>query len=195
MDEDTLHVELPEVTGEASNPRNPRPRARPVPLYDRIEPLRLARDPEVDRHPRLVEFETIHQDYFANAFLRAPPAPEIPGVHLPRPQLDIPHLRPAGAAEHLQDAQGAPQPRGEGLRRLQEDIWVQQRRLVQQQRVLAGRVAGHNLRNPRPAALPDAPIHPIPRPRGNGAGGVRMDRGRVDQWRREVPGPGDGAAL
>jgi hypothetical protein len=54
------------------------------------------------------------------------------------------------------------------------------------------------LRNPHPAALPDHHFGPILRPQGNGGGGVRMDpddRGRVDQWRRRVVDPGEGATL
>ena len=203
MDEDALHVELPEATaGEASGPRNPRPRARPVPLYDPIEPLLLAQGPEPDRNRRL--FQAIHQERIVNAPQRVRPELEIPEGQLPQPELNIPPPRPIGLGrydQYLRDAQEAIQPRGEDLRRRQEDIWIQQRRLAQQQRVLAGRFSGNNLRNQRPAALPDVPVRPLPRPRGNRAGGARMDptdRGRVDQWRRGVPGiggPEDGTTL
>jgi len=203
MGEDALQVELPAATtGEASGSRNPRPRARPVPLYDPIEPLRLAQGPEPDRHRLL--FGAIHQERIANAHQRAHPELEIPEGQLPQLELNIPPLRPIGLGRYdryLREAQEALQPRGEDLQRRQEDIWVQQRRLAQQQRVLAGRFAGNNLRNQRPAALPDVPVRPLPRPRANRVGGARMnptDRGRVDQWRRAVPGrsdPEDGATL
>ena len=205
MGEDALHVELPEVTtGEAGGSRNPRPRPRPVPLYDPIEPLRLAHGPEPDRHRRL--FEAIHQARVANAPQKAPAELEIPEGQLPRLEPNVPPLRPFRLGrydQYLRDAQEALQPHGEDLQRRQEDIWIQQRRLAQQQRVLAGRFAGNNLRNQRPAALPDVPVRPIPRPRGNRAGGAGMDptdRGRVDQWRRGVParglgGPEEGATL
>jgi len=201
--EDALHVELPEATtGETSGSRNPRARARPVPLYDPIEPLRLALGPEPDRHRRL--FEAIHQGRIANAPQRAPPELEIPEGQLPRLELNMPPLRPFRLGrydQYIRDAQEALQPRGEDLQQRQEDIWIQQRRLAQQQRVLAGRFAGNNLRNQRPAALPDIPARPIPRPRVNRVGGARMnptDRGKVDQWRRGVQGLGgteDGATL
>jgi len=203
MGEDALHVELPKATtGETSSSRNPRPRARPVPLYDPIEPLRLAQGPEFDRHRRLLE--ALHQEHIVNAPQRAHPEPEIPEGHLPQLRPNMPHLPPIRAGQYdqyLQDVQDALQPRGEGLPRHHEDIWVQRLRLAQQQRVLAGRFAGNNLRNQRPAALPDDHTRPIPRPRGTRPGGVRMDptdRGRVDQWRRGVPGlegPEDGATL
>jgi len=94
---------------------------------------------------------------------------------------------------NVQQAQWIPQERGH-----QEENGVRRRHLAQQQWALAGRLAGNDLRNPRPAALPDDPTHAIPRLQGNKPGGVRMnpmDRGRVDQWRRGVPGPEDGAAI
>lgn len=178
MGEDALLVELPKATGEASGSRDPRPPARPVPLYNRIEPLRPAQDLGHDRHHRLLE--AIRQDRmrnpgpaieaalrfgFGNAFQRAQPAPEIPEDHLPQPRPNVPDLPPIGAGENPQ-IQEAPQQRG--------DVWVQRRRSAQQQRVLAGRFARHNTR-----------MDP-------------MDRGRVDQWRRGIPDQGgleDGAVL
>ena len=203
MGEDALHVELPKATtGEAGGSRNPRPRARPVPLYDPIEPLRLAQGPELDRHRRL--FEVIHREHIANAPQRPHPELEIPAEYLPQPRLNMPYLPPVGLPrydQYLQNAQEALQLHEENLRRHHEDIWVQQRRLAQQERVLAGRFAENNLRVQRPAALPDNPVRPIPWPRGNRVGGARMDpadRGRVDQWRRGVPGvggPENGATL
>lgn len=205
--EDTLKVELPKGTAEASGSRDQRRRGRRVPLYERIEPLRPAQDLELERHRRLRE--AVHQHHvqdpaagiepalqLTNLFRRAHPAPENPEMQLPQPQSNFP--RPARTDQNLQEAQGAPQQRGEDLRRHHEDNWVHMRRLAQQRRVLAGKFAGNNLRNPRPAALPDNPIHTMPRLQGNRVGGVRMDpvdRGRVDEWRRGVPGPEDDAAL
>ena len=204
MGEGALHVELPKATGEASGSIVPRRRARPVPLYDRIEPLRPAQDPGL-HHRRLLEAVRQHHMrdlgagiepafQFANVFQMAHRAPEIPEVRLPQPQPNIPSLHPVRAGQHRQEV---PQQH-EDPQSHQEENWIRRRRLVQQQRVLTGKFAENNLGNPRPAGLPDDPMCSLPRLQGNRAGGVRMDpmdRGRVDQWRRGVPGPEDGAAL
>ena len=204
MGEDALHVELPKATGEAGGSRPP---ARPVPPYNRIEPLRLAQDPGNDRRRRILRAIRLRDPgpgieaalRFGNPFQRAQPAPEIPEAQLPQLQPNIEIPRPIGVGQHV-PVQEAVEQRGEDLQQHQEDVRVQRRRLLQQQRALAEKFAGNNLRNP-PPALPDDPIHPIPRLRGNRAGGVRMDpmdRGRIDQWRRGVPdpkGPEEGAVL
>jgi len=201
MGEDTLQVELPKTTGEASGSKGPRQRARWPRLHERIGGLRPAQDPELDRHRRLLDAVRQYpmQDLgagiepalqFANVFQRVHPAPEVPDVPLPQPRPGIPPLHPVRAGQHQQEVHQVPQQRGEDPPH-HEDNWAHRRRLLQQQRVLAGKFAGNNLRNPRPAALPDDPTHPILRLQGNRAGGVRMDpvdRGRVDQWRRGVPG-------
>jgi len=204
MGEDTLQVELPGATGEASGSRGPRQRARRPRLH-----VRPAQDPELERHRRLLEaVQYPMQDLgagiepavqFADVFQVAHPAPEIPEVPLPQPQPNVPPLHPVGVGQHRQEADQVPQQRGGDPPQHHEDNWVHRRRLAQQQRVLAGKFARNTLRILRPAALPDDPANPIPRLQGNRAGGVRMDpvdRGRVDQWRRGVPGPAkDGAAL
>ena len=207
MGEDTLQVELPEVTGEASGSRGPRRRGRRVPLHDRIEPLRPMQDLELDRHRRLhgavrqnpgagIELAPLFADVFRQ---RAHLDPEIPEVQPPpQPQPILLDLHPVRAGQHLQGGQEAPQQHREGLGRHHEDNWLRRRRLLQQPRALVGKFAGNNLRNPRPAALPDDPVNPIPRLQGNRTGRVRMDpadRGRVDEWRRGIPGPEDGAVL
>ena len=193
MGEDALQVELPKATGEGSGSRIPR--ARPVPLYDRIEPLRPLQNPELDYHRRL--FEAFRQNHMwdQGPGIQAVPqfhwhhlVPEIPEVHLPQPRPNEYQLAP------LQLREG-------GLRQQHEDMRVQQRHVVQQQRVLTGKSAGGGLGNPRPAPLPDNPTHPVPRRRRNRAGGLMVDpvdRGNLDQWQRGVPGPRDpegGAAL
>lgn len=191
MGEDALHVELPEATGEASGSRPP---ARPVPLYNRIEPLHLPQDRGLDRRRRLLRAARRRNVgpvveaalLFGDPFQWAQPAPEILEAH--PPHLGAPDLPPVRAGQ----VQGAVEQHGDDLQPRHEDAWVQQLRLAQQQ-VLAERFAGNNGRNPPPPALPDNPIHPIPRRRGGGAGGARMDpmdRGMVDQWRRGVPNPG-----
>jgi len=195
MGEDTLQVELPRTTGEASDPRGQRRRGRRM----HIEPL-FPVLPELDRHRRL--HGAVNQRdpapgvepafRFVNFFQRAHPAPGVPGVQLPQPHPNP--SRPARAGQHLQ-AQEAPQQREGDLR---EDNWVHLRRLAQQRRVLAGNFAGNNPRDPRPVTLQNDPAHPVSQVQGNRAGGVRMDpvnRGRVDEWRRGVPRPEDGAAL
>lgn len=195
MGEDTLQVELPKATGETSDlARGQRRRGRRM----HIEPL-FPVLPVLDRH-RL--HDAVNQRNpapgvepafrFVNFFQRAHPAP---GVQLPQPQLNPP--RPARPDRHLH-AQEAPQQRGGDLRIHHEDNWAHLRRLTQQRRALAGKFAGNNLRDPLPAALPNDPAHPVPQLQGNRAGGVGMDpmnRGRVDEWRRGVPRPEDGAAL
>ena len=199
MGEDALQIELPKATGEASDSRGRRRQGRRMPLYERIEPLQ----PELDHLRRL--HGAVHQRNpaagvepalrLANLFQRAHPAPEIPEARLPQPQPN--HLRPARAGQHLQ-AQEAPQQNGGELPRHHEDNWVHLRRSAQQRRALGGKFVGDNLRDPRPAGLPNDPTKPVPRPQGSRAGGVRMDpgnRGRVDEWRRGVRGPEDGAAL
>ena len=184
MGEDTLQVELPKVTGEASGSRGPRRRGRRVPFYDRIEPLVG------------IELAPLFADVFRQ---RAHLGPNIPEVQPPpQPQPILPDLHPVRAGQHLQGGQEAPQQHREGLGRHHEDNWLRRRRLLQQQRALVGKFAGNNVRNPRPAALPDDPVNPIPRLQGNRAGRVRMDpadRGRVDEWRRGIPGPEDEAVL
>ncbi|KAF9651340.1 hypothetical protein BDM02DRAFT_857152 [Thelephora ganbajun] len=206
MGEDVLQVELPKVTGEASSSRIPGRRVRRPWAAEPVGELGPAQRPVFDH--RLLE--PVRRDHlqdpapgidaafqFPNAFQMVHPVPEIPEVRLPGPPPKIPYLPPVRTGQHLQEVQEVPQQREEDLRRHPEDNRVRQRRLAQQQRVLAGRFIADNLRNPRPAALPDDPTHPIPRLQGNRAGGVRMDpadRGRVDQWRRGVPGPKDGPA-
>jgi hypothetical protein len=200
--EDVLQVEPPKATGETSGSRNPRPQAPPMVFHNPIEPLHRAQNPDVNPYRRLLELARQEhiQDLepgvqaaprLENAFQRAYPVPEIPELHLPQPRANMPNPRPVGAAQNLQ----------EDLQRHHEELWVQQRRLVQQQRVLAGRFAGGHLGDPGPAVLLDDLIPPIPRRQRNRAGAVRldpMDRGRVDQWRRGVPepqAPGEGAVL
>jgi len=192
MGKGALHVELPKATGEASGSTGPRLRARPAPLFPN-ELLHLAQDPELNR--RRQGWEAPRQRHgpalqFANVLQKVHPAPEVPDVHLPQPK--IPYLFPVRAGQHQQRAQEVPQQRDEELRRHLEEVWTPRRRLAQQQRVLAGIFTRNNLRNPHPPALPDDPIHPIPQPQGNEAGGMimdQMDRGGVDLRRRVVPGP------
>ena len=206
MGEDTLQVDLPKATEEAGGSR-PQRRRRRVPPYERIEPLRPAQDPELNRQLRL--HEAINQHHMrgpaagivpplqlAGLFQRVLPPPVIPGGWLPQPQPDPMH--PVGAGQRPQEIQEAPRERAEEDARNRGDNCVHLRRLAQQRRVLAGKFIGNNLRGPRPAALPDDPIHSMPIMQGNRAGGVRMnpvDRGRVDEWRRGIPGPEDGTAL
>ena len=200
MGEDALQVELPKVTGEASDSRGQRRRGR---RYERIEPLIPAQHLELDRHRRLhgavqqrdpaAGIEPVLR--LGDFFERVPPAPRIPEAQLPRSQQNPP--RSVRAGQHLL-VQEAPQQRGGDVPRHNEDNWVHLRRLAQQRRALAGKFAGNNLRGPHPAALPNDPTHPVPRLQGNRAGGVRMDpanRGRVDEWRRGIPGAEDGAVL
>ena len=183
MGEDMLKVELPKATtGEASGSvEAPRRRARPPPVYERIEPLRHV----LERHRPLVAV-------FRRELARNP------DDHPPQPEPDIPQLDPAMVGQHPREIQEILQRHVEipNLERQPEpDDWVHRRRVAQQQRVIRGRFAGGDLRNQRPAAPPDAPA---PRIHENRRGGARMDpvdRGRVDQWRRRVVDPGDGAAL
>lgn len=200
MGEDALQVNLPKAIEEASVSR-PQRRRRRVPPYERIEPLRPAQDPGLNHHLRLhgainqpqvqgpaVGIEPPLQ--LAGLFQRVLPPPVIRGGWVPQPQPNP--LHHAGADQRPEEVQEAPREQADG------DNWVRLRRLAQQRRVLAGKLIGNNLRDPRPAALPDDPIHFMPLLRGNRVGGVRMDpvdRGRVDEWRRGIPGPEDGAAL
>jgi hypothetical protein len=206
MGEDALQVNLPKTTEEASGSR-PQRRRRRVPPYERIEPLRPAQDPEFNRHLRL--HGIINQPHvrgpaagigpplqLADLFQRVLPPPVIRGGWVPLPQPNP--LHPVRADQHPQEVQEAPRERGEEDPRNHGDNWAHLRRLAQQRRVLAGKFIGNNLRGPRPAALPDDPTRFMPLLQGNRVGGVRMDpvdRGRVDEWRRGIPGPGDGAAL
>jgi len=205
MGEDALHVDLPGAAGGASGSKGPRRRGRPVLLYDRIEPLRLARDPDVNHGRQLLEAARRHHVgglgagigpmlQFTNG-LAAHPEPEIPEIQLPLPQRNIPNLHPVRAVQRRREAQETLQQNGEDLGQHREENWVLLRRLAQQQRVLAGKFAGNNLKNPRPAVLPHDSIHSAPRIRGNRTGGTGMDRERVNEWRKGVPGPGDDAAL
>lgn len=181
MGEEALKIELPKATDEASGSKAPRRRARRPPLYERIEPLRPAQEPGFNRHHELLAAIRVRNQE----------------AHL-QPQPNAPQLDPAMADQRPPEAQEAPQQPAKNPGRRQEDNWVHRRRVTQQQRVLAGRFDGNNLRNPRPAASMDHTFDHIPRPQGNGGGGVRInpvERGRVDQWRRRVVDPGDGGAL
>lgn len=206
MGEDALQVNLPKATEEASSSR-PQRRRRRVPPYERIEPLRPVQDPGLNRHLRLQG--AINQPHvrdpaagiepplqLAGLFQRVLPPPAIRGGWVPQPHPNP--LHPARADQRPQEAQEAPQERADEDPRNRGDNCIHLRRLAQQRRVLAGKFIGNNLRGPRPAALPDDPIHFMPLLQGNRVGGVIMDpvdRGRVDEWRRGIPGPGDGAAL
>jgi len=184
MGEDVLQVELPKATGEASGSRWQRRGGRRVPPRERIEPLRPAEEP--DHHFRLHGAALPYRMWNPAAGLELAfpypnlpqmdnPAPGIAAVQLPQPQQNRPYLvHPARAGQHPREVQEPPKQPGEDARRHPEDNWARRRRLVQQRQVLAGRFA--EIR----------------------AGGARMDpvdRGRVDEWRRGVPGPEDGAVL
>lgn len=181
MGEDSLKVELPKPTGEASGSVEPPRRVRRLPVYERIEPLR----PTMVRHLPLLPA------------LR-PERARNPANHLPQLQPIIPHNDPfTFGQQHPREVQGEQRQQRaanpEGLPKI--DDWIQAQRAATQQRVLLERFAERNLRALLPAAAPEAPI---PRPQENRAGGVKIgpaDRERVDQWRRTVVDPGDEAAL
>lgn len=176
MGEDALRVESSKAVGEASNPGGQQRRPRRPPPYELIEPLRLAQAQGLGRYQQL---------------LAAVPPEQIqnPVIRLPYPQLDIPRPNPV-AGGGFREAQGAPRQHVDNPARSREDNRAHRRRLAQQ-RVVAGRLAGNNSRNPRPAVLLEDPDYTAPRPQGN-RGGVTtdpIDREQAYRLRRRVIDP------